>query len=443
MSEVLGLNKRSYFQECLFVFPAFIIIATLSMFQAPLLALVAHDDWEFILGGAHLREKLLLNEGRPLTYLWSIVSTQILAPEFAILICWLSMSHISHSFARLLGLRSIPDQIFCAAVVLLSAPVLTLSSWSSSHAAGLVTTALGAYVLSDAQRKAFLYQLSLVAVFAIVTFLFYPAFAFIIFAAGMCLFRNKNEYTKWGALICAFLASIATALVVILVTNKLLFQSFTVRPASWRSPIYGTQFFLVIRNISNLGEIYFFFLKENLIWLFLLASGWIYLALHCGRRLLHALVVILIPVGFDLLLVGATGLMPTDRHFLFFPLSVIVAASALLEKLNTSVKAILIVIIFGAGIASIKDYTMSKVACGLTFESIRRKALLDSLPDIKFVGPYTPDKGVVRAWLAYAGYRAHWCKPDECVESRKRPGEIFFSPTEKMMFVNISSKCSG
>jgi hypothetical protein len=366
MRETIGASQRSYSQEFIFVYPALIVISLLLMSQAPVLALVAHDDWDFIFGGAHLQEKLLLNEGRPLTYLWSTISPRLLTPELAFLIFWLSLSHISHSFAKLLDLRSIPDQIFCAALVLLSTPVVELSGWASYHAAGLVTTVLGIHLLSAAYPKPFLYQLTLIGIFTFLTFLFYPAFAFMIFAAGMCLFRT-SEFTKWGILICAFLISVTFAVVVVILVNYLAFDHLTITPESWRSPIYGTELSLVVNNIENLGKTYFRFLRDNLLSLSLLVAGWVYLVFYSRHKLLHALVIILIPLGFDLLLVGATGLMPNDRHFLYFPLSVLVSASVLFRKLPMHAKALLIVIISCIGIASVKNYTMSKVACGLIF----------------------------------------------------------------------------
>jgi hypothetical protein len=182
-------HKKKYY-----LFLTSLVLIYVYVCLTPSGSFIEHDDWDFILnGGQILSTKILLNDGRPLTYAWSYISPHILTPTVALIGYWLLFSYISLRYAEILIPRS-SIGIFClVAIILSNASIISLSGWPSISVAGLVLTSIGVSLISIAPISAYITRSFLVALFAFLAFLAYPALSFVILLVGISEQQQKKS----------------------------------------------------------------------------------------------------------------------------------------------------------------------------------------------------------------------------------------------------------
>jgi hypothetical protein len=219
--------------------------------------------------------------------------------------------------------------------------------------------------------------------------------------------------------------------------NHLFFGVFGVVPQSWRDPKYATDFEGVFKNIALGFDAYGRLFVNNPHLVIIIVFSSIYSLASRNARLLLS-VSFLAPFGFEILLVGKTGMVSPERFFIFFPFIAIFFAAQLCRVVNNWIlgSAVVGMVLLGNNI--IQSQAATKIACSDLYnsvESLSRQAGLKSVY-ILVSGDYSIGGYALRQRLRYNGFNVSYCnnncvfkslKEDDGHASEKRKGiEISF-----------------
>ncbi|MES2943621.1 MAG: hypothetical protein V4772_12210 [Pseudomonadota bacterium] len=434
--------------SCLFLMlPTMMIFIILWRHGMHSAALIEHDDWPFLIGNWDLRSKLLLEEGRPLNYLWYQVSHRVLTPETAVVLYWILFAKIALSFARILAVESFLAIGVLAAVVLFSPEVIELSGWPAYVLAGLFITSVGTHLISRLvsnagaagnDRK----RLWFVGVFSFLAYQFYPAFAFIVLIVSTAQ-HDVREPAFYGKLCTVFVMAIFLSTLAIFFVNYVSFGRFGVIPGSWREPRYATDIWSFLQNERLLIEKYRELVERGvLVWSVGLV-GFVSQLFMNPRKCLVLCLVAVLPFGFDVLLVGLTGVVPDVRHFLWIPIVAVALAADLPRYLSRRWMIATGVLAGITGVFSLNAHAVQKAACNSLFENVQRVATSIGQSHVLILGAYSNDRSALVNRLTQAGRAASLCRSAECLKLQQHNQSIFRMPGSGAVAVSMREFCAS
>jgi hypothetical protein len=411
-----------------------VILVLLGQFSE---ALIAHDDWPFMLDSwDHYREKTL-TEGRWLNYVWSRVSHYIITPHFALVGCWILFAYIANQFAQSIKVENPEGVGFVLAFILLSTPIISFSAYPATFLLGLATSALTIHLLM--RPLTFFNRIFVVLIGVIVAFQSYPAFAFIIFAFAVCPLEDKGDIRSIMFMMSALIVGLIISIMLSFTLNRFTHGIFGVMLPEWRNPNYARDFASAKANIDAAMSHYWWVFGTQPIFSLLVAMGFVLMFVRRRQMAINYILCLSAPLGFDFFVSTYNGIQSPMRAFVWLPFFGAITAIMLIKSIPQRYVTTLSIVVALAGIGGIDRNTRSHSQQRDLVDEIEKLYLTTGAETVVIMDEYNPLRAAIANTLRYRNIPVQWCKFNHvnCEDASFEQEGFYITENRKKLFVNL------